>query len=64
VKDGQVKAVDYFKEGSEHVFGETEETMKARIEYDRSAGPDMTAILKNRKQAVRQPTNLSSFLGG
>ena len=64
MKDGQVKAVTYFKEGSEHVFGENEQTMKVRIEYDRSAGPGTTAVLKNSKQAVRQLTTLSPFLGG
>jgi Ni,Fe-hydrogenase I large subunit len=64
VKDGLVKAVAYFKEEYEHVFGETEQTMTVRFEYDRSAAPGMTAVLKNSKQAVRQLTILSSFLGG
>lgn len=59
MKDGQVKVVAHFKEGSEHVFGETEQTMQARIEYDRSAGPGMISGLKNSKQAVRLLTTLS-----
>jgi hypothetical protein len=64
VKDGQVKVVAYFKKRSEHVFGKTEQTMQARIEYDRSAGPGMTSGLKNSKQAVRLLTTISPFLGG
>ena len=64
MKDGKVKAVAYFKEVFEHVFGENEQTMKAGIEYDRSAGPGMTAVLKNSKQAFRQLTTISPFLGG
>jgi len=38
--------------------------MKARIEYDRSAGSGMTAVLTSSKQTVRQLTTLSLFLGG
>jgi hypothetical protein len=46
------------------VVVETEQTMKARVEYDRSAGPGMTAVQQNSKQTVRLLTTLSPSLGG
>jgi hypothetical protein len=45
-------------------FGETKQTMKARVEYDRSAGPGMTVVQQNSEQAVRLLATLSPSLGG
>ena len=52
MKVGHVRVVVHFQEGSEHVFGEIEQTMKALTEYDRSVGSGITAVLQNSKQEV------------